>query len=49
MKEPKNRYVFTLNTNRYPDFEGMIKTYHESGIKITPNIKPFVLKSVSFR
>lgn len=49
MKEPKNRYVFTLNTKRYPDFEGMIKTFRKSGIKISPNIKPFVLCSVSRR
>lgn len=43
--EDGNRYVFNMNTKRYPDFASMVKTFHRSGIKVTPNIKPFILAS----
>jgi alpha-glucosidase (family GH31 glycosyl hydrolase) len=35
-----NRYVFTMNKKRYPDFKGMVSLFHEAGIKVVPNIKP---------
>lgn len=40
--DPKtgNRYVFTMNTQRYPDFKGMVAHFHKAGIKVVPNIKP---------
>ena len=34
-----NRYVFTMNHERYPDFSGMIRHFHRAGIKVVPNIK----------
>jgi alpha-glucosidase (family GH31 glycosyl hydrolase) len=39
-----NRYVFTMNTKRYPDFKGMVALYHKAGIKVIPNIKPYMLE-----
>ncbi|KAL7419629.1 hypothetical protein Q5752_005542 [Cryptotrichosporon argae] len=38
-----NRYVFTMNTKRYPDFKGLLGTLHKQGIKVVPNIKPYIL------
>lgn len=35
-----NRYVFTMNKKRYPDFKGMVAHFHKNGIKVVPNIKP---------
>lgn len=35
-----NRYVFTMNEKRYPDFKGLVAGLHKSGIKVVPNIKP---------
>jgi alpha-glucosidase (family GH31 glycosyl hydrolase) len=35
-----NRWVFYLNKKRYPNFKGMIKVFHEAGMKLVPNIKP---------
>ena len=35
-----NRYVFTMNKKRYPDFKGMVELFHKAGIKVVPNIKP---------
>ena len=35
-----NRYVFTMNKKRYPDFKGMVGDFHKAGIKVIPNIKP---------
>jgi len=35
-----NRYVFTMNTKRYPDFKGMVGHFHKAGIKVIPNVKP---------
>ncbi|ORX37673.1 glycosyl hydrolases family 31-domain-containing protein [Kockovaella imperatae] len=43
--EDGNRYTFHMNTRRYPDFKGMIKLFHKAGIKIVPNIKPYMLDS----
>ncbi|KAJ1028419.1 hypothetical protein NDA16_001586 [Ustilago loliicola] len=40
-----NRLVFTMNTKRYPDFAEMVKTFHKAGIRVTPNIKPYVLQA----
>lgn len=37
------RYVFTMNTKRYPDFKGLLKGLHKAGIKVVPNIKPYLL------
>lgn len=33
------RFVFNWNRERYPDFKGLMRTYHESGIKVCANIK----------
>lgn len=41
--EDRNRYVFTMNKRRYPDFAAMVRTFHAAGIKLCPNIKPYVL------
>lgn len=38
--ETGNRWVFTMNKKRYPDFAGMVKNFHKSGIKVVPNVKP---------
>ncbi|KAK3315835.1 putative glicosidase [Apodospora peruviana] len=38
-----NHYVFHLNKDRYPDFKGMVRTFHRAGMKIVPNVKPYVL------
>ncbi|WVF67168.1 hypothetical protein IAT40_001914 [Kwoniella sp. CBS 6097] len=38
-----NRYVFTMNKKRYPDFKGMVGHFHKNGIKVVPNIKPYAL------
>ena len=29
-----------MNKHRYPDFKGMLKVYHEAGMKVVPNVKP---------
>lgn len=36
-------FVFYINPKRYPDFKEMVKTYHRSGMKIVPNVKPYLL------
>ncbi|KAF2229831.1 glycoside hydrolase family 31 protein [Viridothelium virens] len=41
--EPKTRNVFTWNRHRFPDPEGWIKAFHERGIRIIANVKPYVL------
>lgn len=33
------RMVFQWNKDRYPDFEGLMRAYHEDGIKVCANIK----------
>lgn len=35
-----NRYVFTMNKERYPDFAGLVAGLHRAGIKVVPNVKP---------
>ena len=35
--------VFHLNKKRYPDFKGMVETYHRAGMKLVPNVKPYLL------
>ncbi|KZT60540.1 glycoside hydrolase family 31 protein [Calocera cornea HHB12733] len=37
--------VFTLNTHRYPSFPRLFEIYHAAGLRIAPNIKPFVLRT----
>lgn len=34
-----------MNTKRYPDFKGMVAHFHKAGIKVVPNIKPYVLQT----
>ncbi|KAH7413524.1 neutral alpha-glucosidase, partial [Cadophora sp. MPI-SDFR-AT-0126] len=41
--EPKTRNVFTWNRHRFPDPEGFVAKYHEEGIRIIANVKPYVL------
>ncbi|KAG4441175.1 hypothetical protein IFR05_003346 [Cadophora sp. M221] len=41
--EPKTRNVFTWNRHRFPDPEGFVAKYHEQGIRIIANVKPYVL------
>ncbi|PWN52235.1 hypothetical protein IE53DRAFT_385355 [Violaceomyces palustris] len=43
--EKGDRLVFTMNTKRYPDFAEMVRVFHKAGIKVTPNVKPYVLES----
>jgi alpha-glucosidase (family GH31 glycosyl hydrolase) len=45
--EDGNRYVFTMNKKRYPDFKGMVSHFHKAGIKVIPNIKPCKLNVAS--
>lgn len=42
MSHPLRRNVFTLNTNRFPDFKGMCEKYHRMGIELSANIKPYL-------
>ncbi|EPQ25630.1 uncharacterized protein PFL1_06810 [Pseudozyma flocculosa PF-1] len=42
--EKGNRCVFTMNTRRYPDFAEMCRVFHRAGMKVTPNVKPYVLE-----
>ncbi|CAK7230555.1 hypothetical protein SEUCBS140593_007628 [Sporothrix eucalyptigena] len=39
------RWVFHINTKRYPDFAGMCKTFHKAGMKLVPNVKPYVVQT----
>lgn len=41
--EPKTRNVFTWNRHRFPDPEAWVKQYHERGLRIIANIKPYIL------
>jgi alpha-glucosidase (family GH31 glycosyl hydrolase) len=43
--EPKTRNVFTWNQHRFPDPEGFVAKYHEEGIRIIANVKPYVLSN----
>ncbi|KAK3185737.1 hypothetical protein K4F52_005602 [Lecanicillium sp. MT-2017a] len=40
---PKTRNVFTWNRHRFPDPEGWIQQYHELGMRLIANVKPYVL------
>ncbi|KAH8807103.1 putative glicosidase [Xylogone sp. PMI_703] len=40
-----NRWVFYMNKKRYPDFKGMVKVFHKAGMKIIPNVKPYILRT----
>lgn len=37
------RYVFTWNTEKYPDAKRLMARFHEAGIKLVANIKPCLL------
>jgi alpha-glucosidase len=37
------RNVFTWNASRIPDPEGMIQSFHDAGIRLAANIKPYLL------
>lgn len=41
--EPKTRNVFTWNRHRFPDPEAFVQQYHNEGIRIIANVKPYVL------
>ena len=41
--EPKTRNVFTWNKHRFPDPAGFAKAYHDRGIRLIANVKPYVL------
>jgi alpha-glucosidase (family GH31 glycosyl hydrolase) len=43
--EPKTRNVFTWNRHRFPDPKAFIAAYHERGIRLIANVKPYVLGS----
>ncbi|KAK0657961.1 glycosyl hydrolases family 31-domain-containing protein [Cercophora newfieldiana] len=38
-----SRWVFYLNKKRYPNFKGMVEVFHKAGMKIVPNVKPYML------
>jgi alpha-glucosidase len=37
------RFVFTWNRSRIPSPEQMVDTFHSAGIRLAPNIKPYLL------
>src|SRR5690606_36013275 len=37
------RMVFTWNRSRIPSPEQMVQTFHDAGIRLAPNIKPYLL------
>ncbi|KAK5656081.1 hypothetical protein OQA88_5220 [Cercophora sp. LCS_1] len=39
------RWVFYLNEQRFPDLKGLVKKFHKAGMKIIPNVKPYILVS----
>jgi alpha-glucosidase (family GH31 glycosyl hydrolase) len=41
--EPKTRNVFTWNRHRFPDPKGFVESFHEQGIRLIANVKPYVL------
>lgn len=43
--EPKTRNVFTWNRHRFPDPKGFVTKYHEEGIRIIANVKPYILSN----
>jgi alpha-glucosidase len=38
-----NRYVFTWNRDKVPDPQQMVDDFHAAGIRLTPNVKPYLL------
>ncbi|KAJ4358860.1 hypothetical protein N0V95_002713 [Ascochyta clinopodiicola] len=43
--EPKTRNVFTWNRHRFPDPKGFLDAFHEQGIRLIANVKPYVLEN----
>ncbi len=41
--EDGKRYVFTWNRKRVPDPAQMVQTFHDAGIRVAANIKPYLL------
>lgn len=41
--ETGRRFVFTWNRQRVPSPETMVQNFHEAGIRLAPNIKPYLL------
>ncbi len=39
------RYVFTWNRERVPDPKAMVTTFHDAGIRLAANIKPYLLRT----
>ncbi len=39
------RYVFTWNRNKVPDPAAMVQSFHDAGIQLAANIKPYLLTS----
>lgn len=39
------RFVFTWNRSKIPSPEQMVESFHEAGIRLAPNIKPYLLTS----
>lgn len=37
------RFVFTWNRSKIPSPEQMVRTFHDAGIRLAPNIKPYLL------
>ncbi len=45
LSESDERRVFTWNHNRVPDPKQMVDTFHDAGIHVAANIKPYLLKT----
>jgi alpha-glucosidase len=45
LSESGERRVFTWNHNRVPDPKQMVDTFHDAGIHVAANIKPYLLKT----
>lgn len=43
VNENGERCVFTWNRSRIPDPQQMVNNFHEAGIRLAPNIKPYLL------
>ena len=43
--ERGSRYVFTWNRKKVPSPEAMVQGFHDAGIRLAPNIKPYLLTS----
>jgi alpha-glucosidase len=43
LNEQGQRCVFTWNRGRIPDPQGMVDNFHAAGIRLAPNIKPYLL------